>query len=207
MQTESGILLFGGTFDPIHHGHLIIGRSVAEQLGVERIILIPAALPPHKQKKFFSAPGDRLEMARRAVAGEPRFEVSDCELARTGPSYTLDTIRHYRQAYGPALPLYWLIGSDSLRELHTWHEAGQLVEECNIVTAARRGFDTVDLAGLAGKLTPGQVENLKKYLLPTPIIEISATEIRQRVARGLPISYLVPPAVAEYINRQQLYRQ
>ena len=199
------VLLFGGSFDPIHHGHLIVARAVAETLGVQRVILIPAARPPHKSQQALTAPRDRLEMCRLAVEGDPRFEVSDWELNQSGPNYTLHTVQHFRERRGEEISLYWLIGMDGLRELGTWHRVGELAEACTLVTALRPGFELPDLSYLRERLTPPQVETIAKHVLETPLIAIAATDIRARVRAGSGIRYLVPSAVAEYISGRKLY--
>lgn len=201
-----GVLLYGGSFNPIHNGHLIVARAAAEQLGVERTILIPSAAPPHKNGGDLSDPEQRLAMARLAVADEPGFEVADVEIRRPGPSYTLLTVEEYRRRLGPDVPFLWLIGGDTLPELHTWYRVGELVDLCRIVTAARPGFETPDLSPLVGFLTPVQIQRLREGILTTPLIDISATEIRRRVREGRSIRYLVPESVAEYIRRRGLYR-
>ncbi len=204
-MNEKGILLFGGTFDPIHNGHLIISRSAAEQLGVQKIILIPSAVPPHKQDKKCTDAKIRLEMVHRAVDGDELFEVSDCELHRQGPSYTLDTVRYFHKKYGPELPLYWLIGADSIPELPGWYHIQQLVEECTLVTAGRPGSPSCCWDRFQNILNTRQIARLQKYLLATPLLDISATEIRRRIRTGLAIRYLVPEPVQNFILQNQLY--
>jgi len=206
-MNEKGILLFGGTFDPIHHGHLIISRGAAEQLGVKKIILIPSAVPPHKQGKNFTEAEIRLELVRLAVEGDALFEVSDCELHRQGPSYTLETVRYFRAALGPEEPLYWLIGADSVQELPGWYRIRQLVEECTIVTAGRPGCPCCCWDRFQNILEARQIARLQKYLLPTPLVDISATEIRRRVHNGLSIRYLVPKPVCDFIRENNLYQR
>ena len=205
-MARGGLLLFGGSFNPIHVGHLIIARAAAEQLGVERTILIPSAAPPHKTGSDLAAPEDRLEMVRLAVAGEPGFEVSDIELRREGPSYTLLTVQAYRQQVGADVPLYWLIGGDTLPELHSWYHIAELVDLCRIVTAVRPGFETPDFSTLFGCLSLAQIQRLRESILSTPRIDISATQIRARVREGKSIRYLVPESVVEYIAQERLYR-
>ncbi|MBN1491903.1 MAG: nicotinate (nicotinamide) nucleotide adenylyltransferase [Phycisphaerae bacterium] len=199
------VVLFGGSFNPIHNGHLIAVRSVAEQLGAARVVLIPSANPPHKPAGALASAEDRLEMARVAVAGEPGWEVSDCELSRAGPSFTIDTVAHFRQSLGPDVELCWLIGADSLPELASWYQIDALVEMCRIVTAARPGWETPDLTGLRARLTDEQVRRLVADMLETPRIDIAATEIRRRVREGRSIRYLVPDAVHGFIHAASLY--
>ncbi len=202
---SGGIGLYGGSFDPIHHGHLIVARAVAEQLGLERVILIPAPNPPHKSGRRLSDAAHRLAMARLAVEGEPGLEASDVEITRGGPSYTVLTVEGFRREVGPDTPLYWLIGADSLGELHTWYQVERLIQLCRVVTAARPGFEAPDLALLAARIGPARVAALRDGVLTTPMIDISATGIRRRVARGKSIRYLVPQAVEAYIREHGLY--
>jgi nicotinate-nucleotide adenylyltransferase len=202
---KSGILLYGGTFDPIHNGHLIISRSAAEQLCVKKIILIPSAIPPHKQDKSFTDAQIRLHMTRLAVEGDELFDVSDCELHRQGPSYTLETVRYFRETLGPQEPLYWLIGADSINELPGWHKLKQLVSECTIVTAGRPRYDQHIWDHFKNILEEGEIFHLQEYFLQTPLIDISATDIRERVRKGLPIRYLVPEKVDHFIQKHNLY--
>ncbi|MBN2376598.1 MAG: nicotinate-nucleotide adenylyltransferase [Sedimentisphaerales bacterium] len=206
MAVNNAILLFGGTFDPIHNGHLIIARAVAEQLAVEKVILIPSAVPPHKMDQQISPAADRLQMTQLAVSEDYLFEVSDCELHRSGPSYTLETVLHFRQLCGPAVQLFWLIGADTISDLPGWYKISDLLEHCTIVTAARAGCEMNDWHLLSDKLTSPQILRLKKHVLQTPLIEISATEIRRRVKNNQSIHYLVPAAVNDYIVSGGLYQ-
>jgi len=130
------VALFGGTFDPVHIGHLVCARRVAESGGFDRIILIPAAQPPHKGTALASAE-DRLNMLRLAVEGDVSFEICDIELHRTGPSYTFDTLVEMRDKFGPDVSLHWLIGADMLEQLHMWHRAADVVQMAEIVTMIR----------------------------------------------------------------------
>jgi nicotinate-nucleotide adenylyltransferase len=201
------VALLGGSFNPIHHGHLIAARSVAEHLNVDRVVLIPSATPPHKQASpELASAAHRLEMLRLAVQDEPRFEASDIEIRRTGPSYTIDTVEAFRRELGAAATIYWIIGGDTLPELHTWRRARDLVDACTIVTAVRPGYETPDLSMLQPTLTVVQVERLKANVLPTPLIDISATEIRRRIQAGRSVRYLVPEQVRAYIENRGLYR-
>lgn len=200
------LLLFGGSFDPVHNGHLIIARAAAEAVGVGRVVLIPSPHPPHKPDRELAPGPDRLEMCRRAVAGDPQFSVSDWELGQPGPSYTWRTVRHFRQVCPAGTEICWLIGADSLVELGTWYRVGELVELCTIVSAGRPGFETPDLSVLEGPLTRAQIERLRRQIVATPLIEISATDIRARVRAGRSIRYLVPDAVAAHIAERGLYR-
>jgi len=202
--------LFGGSFNPIHVGHLIVARAVAEHLDVSRLIFVPSGNPPHKRSGGLADAAARLTMARIATADEPGFEVSDIEIQRdaqqSGPSYTILTVQHYRQLLGADESLFWIIGGDTLTELHTWYRVDELVDMCRIVTAMRPGFEQPDLSVLHTKLSSAQVSRLREGMLPTPVVDISATDIRHRVRTGRSIRYLVPDAVCDYIEKRGLYK-
>jgi nicotinate-nucleotide adenylyltransferase len=203
---DRNILMFGGTFDPIHNGHRIIARAAAEQLNADQIILIPAAQPPHKKHGALAPYPDRLAMARLAVEHEPAlWRISDCEGGRPGPSYTLDTVRHLKKQYGPADNWYWLIGGDTVRELTSWYKISELADECTLAVALRPGCERLDFDALKSALSPRQIEMIKNHILTTPLIDISATDIRRRAAAGLPLTGLVPPAVENYIAGHGFY--
>ena len=206
-MNKKGILLFGGTFDPIHNGHLVIARSAAEKIGVQRVVLVPSANPPHKNHSSLTPARHRLVMTELAVRGQELFEVSDCELKRPGPSYTIDTVRDFREQNSPTISLYWLIGGDTIKELILWYKVERLVDECTIVTAGRPGCDIeVDFTVFRGKLSDEQIARLKQFVLDTPLVDISATDIRRRIRRGLTINDLAPPAVRDYIIENKLYK-
>lgn len=198
--------LFGGSFDPIHVGHLIVARSVAEAAGLDEVVFLPSAIPPHKDARLLVAAKHRAEMVRRAIAGEPGFTFSDHDLSASGPSYTVDTVAAFAEVHGPGVGLYWIIGQDSLAELPSWRRVADLVDSCFVVTAVRAGWETPDLGFLRPKLSAEQVGKLHRYLLQTPRLDVSATDIRNRVRTGRSIRYLVPEAVESYIHEQGLYR-
>jgi nicotinate-nucleotide adenylyltransferase len=199
------VALYGGSFDPIHFGHLIGARQIAEHFSIERVVLIPSARPPHKLKRPMTEARHRLEMTRLAVAGDSLFEVDDLELHREGPSYSIDTVFEYRRRLGPDAELYWLLGSDSLPELVTWHRAAELVKAVRMVTFTRPGWTAPDERLLAEKLGYEAAAQLLRDCVPTAQIDISATAIRDRVRAGKPIRYLVPESVASYISAHCLY--
>ncbi|QDV92445.1 Nicotinate-nucleotide adenylyltransferase [Phycisphaerae bacterium RAS2] len=203
----AGVGLLGGSFDPIHFGHLISARSCAEQLGLERVVLIPSAVPPHKRGAPMTDGAHRLEMARRAVDGDELFEVCDVEFHRSGPSYTIDTIAEIQRlgTHG-ARELCWLIGADTLPELHTWHRAAELVQQARIVTVVRPGWSPPPKAELAKWAGEESAVKLLRDCVITPAIGISATEIRDRVRTGKSIRNLVPEPVRSYIDATGLYR-
>lgn len=204
MPPSSAVLLFGGSFDPIHNGHLAVATSVANQLSIPRILLIPCASPPHKPAHLLSPATHRLEMCRLAATLDPRVSVSDWEARQPGPNYTLLTIRHFQNEL-PGARLHWLIGMDSLNELHTWYKIGDLADACTLVTAGRPGFHP-DLDRLASVVSERALRDICDHILETPLIDVSSTNIRARVRCGQCIGEFVPPPVAEYIRKHDLYR-
>ena len=183
--------LFGGTFDPVHLGHLILAEAALEELELERIIFIPAGLSPFKTERPPSASNElRLAMLREAVASEPRFSVDDRELHREGPSYTIDTVRELLGDH-PGVRFLYLIGADNLRDLPQWHEIGEL-------------RNLVDFA----VLDRGNAPELESCELPVVRrrIDLSSTEIRDRLAKGLSIRFMVPEGVYDFIMTHHPYR-
>lgn len=195
--------IFGGTFDPVHLGHLIVAQEVCFRARLDRLLFVPAGQPPHKPGRVVAPAVHRLAMLEAALAGNPTFAIARLEVERTGPSYSVDTVRALRAELGAAAELLFVLGSDQLAELPTWHKPGELLALCRVVAVPRPGA-TCDLAALAAAL-PGLRERLT--WVPIPQIGISASEIRRRVAAGEPIRYLVPEAVAGYIAAHGLYRE
>lgn len=209
--------LFGGTFDPFHNGHLRMAIEVKEILLLPRIVLLPAHRPPHKPKQPVSDAAHRLAMTRAAVAGLPGFVVSDVEIRRGGPSYTLHTVREFQSAE-PAVDWLFVMGADSFAEVSTWHRYRELLEACDFVLLPRPGTATAPAPpeGLdiekeephcyswtgESYLLPGG----RKLLCPTlPALDISSSSIRQKVAGGMSIRGLVPPEVERYLAANRLY--
>lgn len=190
---------FGGSFNPIHQAHLICARAAAEAAGFDRVILVPAAQPPHKpQDTALASPLDRLRMCQLAVDGSELFRVDDLELKRTDPSYTIDTAAALKAQGWDRIT--WLIGADMLLYLPKWHEVDRLMREIDFVVMARPGWN------IDWRLLPPEFRKLEKNIVQTPMIGISATDIRARVAAGLSIEYLTPPSVVRYIHDRGLYR-
>jgi nicotinate-nucleotide adenylyltransferase len=185
--TKIGI--YGGTFDPIHHAHLILAREALETLGLAEVIFVPAALSPHKLDCTPTPAAIRMDMLRAALAGEPRFTIDEVELKRPPPSFTIDTIEAFAQSK-PETQMHYLIGSDNLPRLHTWHRIDDLRKLVQFVVLERG-----EKSEAAGIIT------IHRHL------DISATQIRNRVASGQSIRYLVPPPVEEIIRREQLYKE
>lgn len=194
--------IFGGTFDPPHVGHQILAAEAAAQLALQRVLWVLTPNPPHKQGQPISDDQIRLKLVRAAVAGNPRFTVSTIEFNRPGPHYAADTLSALARRY-PGAELVYLMGGDSLRDLPTWHEPHLFLQRCAGVGVMRRPGDAIDLASLESRL-PGITA--KTAFVDAPLIEISASDIRARVAAGRPYRYLVPPAVYRWMERMQLYQ-
>lgn len=208
-RNDTKVALHGGSFDPIHNGHLIVARAVAETLGLNRVVFLPSARPPHKTAEDLAPPLHRSAMVKLAIENEPLFEFSGFEMetdaSRTGPTYTIDTVAHFRSLYGPKAHLYWIIGADSLSELITWRRIAELVDACAIITAHREGCGDVDWDRLRERLNEEQMASLRTGITATPNIQVSSTDIRQRLRLGRSIRYLVPDAVRVYIEQHRLY--
>ncbi len=204
-RMPQSIALFGGSFDPVHCGHLIVARCLAETLGLHRVILLPCARPPHKSAGTLADGDHRAAMVRAAIADEELFAFSDFDLRREGLAYTIDTVEHFRGEFGPGAKPAWIIGADSLSELTTWHRAGALVDACRIVTALRPGSEAINWAHLRATFSAEQITSLQNGVVSTPLIDISSTEVRRRVREGRSIRYLVPDTVREYIAAHRLY--
>ena len=200
------ILLLGGTFDPVHCGHMVISLAAAEQLDIERIWLLPAAQPPHKTTAIASTE-DRVAMLQLAIDAAEGFEICDVELRREGPSYTVDTLTEIH-ARLPDAELHWLIGADMLAYLPKWYRVDEVVELVQFAVADRRGDGSLEeiFAGLTEHFPSAVIDRLRAGVIRSPLIDISSSDIRRRVAAGEPVEYLVGQAVADYIAAHGLYR-
>ena len=192
--------ILGGTFDPIHHGHLAIAEEARESLGLERVLFMPAASPPHKPGLPVTDPEHRLAMVRLAVAGNPAFEASDLEVRRGGASYTVDTLEGLG---GGGLEHPWLIlSSEALALLPTWREPRRILELARLAVVPRGGFDPLGPAWVDA-VFPGAGDRVT--FLPGPLLPISGSVVRRRARAGRSVRYLVPDAVAAYIAQHHLY--
>jgi len=194
--------VFGGTFDPIHIGHLVSAEEAWVELKLERVVFIPAGLPPHKLDHVVSPVEHRLAMLELAIASNPHFAVSRVDMDRFGPSYTADTIELLRDEWGPGVEIYFIMGSDSLLDILTWHDPRRLIRLCRFVVLSRPGYQ-VDLDELDA-LLPGVASRVQ--MLNAPELAISSTDIQRRVREGLSIKYQVPEAVEDYIYQHKLYQ-
>lgn len=189
--------VMGGTFDPIHCGHLLLARYVCEHVGLDRVLFVPAADPPHKDHRSDMVSGaHRFAMVERALADLDDFETSRLELERPGKSYTVDTLRILRER-GPTSELYLIIGADNVADMSTWHDPEGILELCTVVAGSRSSATATADPELVSKMV----------LVDTPLIDISSTHIRERLQHGLSIRWLVPSAVEEYICSEQLYKR
>ncbi|MCR5437916.1 MAG: nicotinate-nucleotide adenylyltransferase [Selenomonas sp.] len=203
LQPIRRIGIMGGTFDPIHMAHLAIAEQVREAFALDLVLFIPAANPPHKQGRKVAPAYHRLMMTQLATYSNSCFHVSKQELERTGPSYSLLTVREVQEKYGADAELYFITGSDTINELHTWYHIEELLDSCHFVGTTRPGapVDKEDLVKRFGRLAEEKI-----HFLAVPELEISSTDIRQRVRCGKSIKYLVPAAVEAYIRKEGLYQ-
>lgn len=196
--------LFGGTFDPIHYGHLHIAHAFLAQLQLDSVIFLPAGDPYHKVQSYTPAE-QRLEMVEWAIADEPHFAVSDVDMVREGATYTVDTVQIFRQHF-PNTELWWLMGMDSLLRLHTWKNWQTLVHLTHIAVVARQGAAVQNVPVSLHQWLGESLNNGSLKLLNAPEYAVSSTQIRQAVQRGGDVSEWLPEKVVAYIREKQLYR-
>jgi nicotinate-nucleotide adenylyltransferase len=205
-MVKKKIALFGGTFDPIHLGHTAVAAVAAKHIGAERVIFIPAKRSPLKDSFPEAGDDDRLAMIALAIAGNEKFQLNDYELRKSKPSYTLETVRHFQADYGGKSLIYWLIGADSIYELSRWYGIVELIDECNLCVMFRAGCEPPDFAKFKDIWGVARVEKLQRNVIRTPLIDISSTEIRNRLAAGRDVTNMLAPQVADYIRKHGLYR-
>lgn len=210
--------IFGGTFNPIHVGHLRAAEEIWERFHLQEVIFIASAVPPHKAVEGGIAGEHRMEMVRLAIAGNPHFSLSDIELKRPGKSYSIGTIQFFRQRYGSDLDLFFILGMDAFLEIGTWKSFQELFSLCHFIVMTRPGFDkdfSVDIipGAIADAFTYQEGENrfihrdgYSVYVQGITFLDISSTKIRQEIHEGRSIRYLVPREVERYIERHRFYR-
>jgi nicotinate-nucleotide adenylyltransferase len=221
--------VFGGTFDPIHSGHLRSAEEVRERFDLTEVLFVPSARPPHKEASFVIDPIHRLQMSELATADNDAFSVCHLELQRPGPSYSIDTINKLQQEKGTNAVLYFIMGADAFMEIHTWKDVERLFKSAHFLVTSRPGYPVHELLHTLEKTVTSRwsalkfqlsfdsdfgVETLQAapsdrsiFIVPITHLDISATDIRQRVAKGRSIRYLVPEPVERYINQHALYRE
>lgn len=193
--------IIGGTFDPIHYGHLLMAEEARQAFALDQIVFIPNGRPAHKKAYLVSSPEDRYAMTLLATDSNPFFCCSRLELDRPGPSYTIDTLRAYRTLHPDLDALYFITGADTVLDILTWHEYDKLATECRFIAVTRPGFE---LGRLEKMLTGGFLDQIS--FLPIPGLEISSTDLRRRVREGRSLKYLTPDTVEDYIRQNGLYR-
>jgi nicotinate-nucleotide adenylyltransferase len=214
--------LFGGSFNPIHAGHLAIARQTRESLRLDQILFIPTGNPPHKPDGSLAPAPHRLEMVRLAIGSDPTFAVSDVEIRRPGKSYTIETIRLLQQEHGPKTQLFFLIGLDAFLDLQSWRESAAVLNSCSFVVISRPGtsFRSLSSLTLLPNLSHASLEDMDQGRIPQldvpigtqhliclklPPCDISASDIRTKIKNGLSVANLLPPLVESYIIHHHLY--
>jgi nicotinate-nucleotide adenylyltransferase len=205
-MVKKKIALFGGTFDPIHLGHTTVAAAAAEYIGAEKILFIPAKRSPLKDFSPEAGDDDRLAMIALAIADNEMFQLNDYELRKPQPSYTLETVRHFQADYGDNASLYWLVGADSVDELSHWFGIIELIDGCNLCVMFRAGCKSPDFAKFKNVWGTARVEKLQRNVIRTPLIDISSTEIRNRLVSGRDVTGMLAPQVADYIRKHGLYQ-
>ena len=204
-MSKKRIVLFGGTFDPVHLGHVATVSEAADHIGADEILFVPARCSPLKMFMPTADDADRLAMISLAIAVREKFCVSDYELKKSSTCYTLETVRHFRELYGVEAAIYWLAGADIIDELSHWYEAGQLIDECNLSVMFRGGCERPDFSRFEGLWGRERVEKLGRNVIETSLINISSTRIRKKLAAGEDVSGMLAPEVRRYIYEHGLY--
>lgn len=201
---KSRIAVMGGTFDPIHYGHLVAAEAACFEFNLDKVIFMPAGKPAHKQKKQVTDGEHRYHMAVLATATNPYFEVSRIELDRVGITYTVDTIKALKKMLGAETEVYFITGADAILDILTWHNVEELLTLCDFIAATRPGFNKKDMEQKLIELKSKYDKDI--FMIEIPSIAISSTDIRDKVANGKPIKYLIPETVEKYIYENGLYR-
>lgn len=200
--------LMGGTFDPIHNAHLFAAQAAKSEFGLDRVLFVPSGTPPHKGGHVITPAEDRYAMALLATSSNPGFAVSRMEIERTGPSFTIDTLKSLNSSLSEGSEIFFITGTDAIIDIFTWKDWQSLFKLCHFVVVARPGYDFnefIELISRYGEKVSGSIL-AKIHLLEIPLLEISSTDIRRRVLEGKPITYLVPVSVEEYIVKANLYK-
>lgn len=202
---EAGkIGIMGGTFDPIHYGHLVTAEAARDKFNLDKVIFVPSGNPPHKKHRPISPGADRINMTVLATGNNPYFKVSDLELKREGYTYTIDTLKGFISMYGEGTVFYFITGADAVMEILTWKDVSSILKLCRIVSAYRPGSDINKFKNMVDELE--RVYRSNVYTIEVPALAISSTEIRRRVKSGITIKYLLPEVVEDYILKKELYR-
>ena len=202
---QSRIGIMGGTFDPIHYGHLAAAEAARVEFGLCKVIFMPAGNPPHKQSQKISDAEHRYRMTALATSSNSGFEVSRLEVDKAGITYTFDTMEELRSIYGEAPEIYFITGADAVLELLTWYKLGELLTLCKFIAVTRPGFDICKLEQKIAEITSKYDGEI--ICLEVPLLEISSTDIRERIKNGKPVKYLLPEEVEAYIHKNGLYKE
>ena len=202
MQLRLGIM--GGTFDPIHIGHLVTAEEACQQFNLDNVIFMPSGEPPHKDKRNVTAPDHRYLMTMLAVVANPCFTISRMEIDSEKTSYTVDTVRRFGDLYGSNLELFFITGADAILDITTWKDYKEILNSCSFIATSRPGYSLQKLREVLGSAFEVVMQHI--HLLEVPAMAISSTEIRRRVAAGKTIRYLTPRPVEQYIYKNQLYK-
>lgn len=200
----SRIAVMGGTFDPIHYGHLVAAEAARFEFNLDKVIFMPAGKPAHKQEKQVTDAEHRYDMTVLATATNPYFEVSRIELDRVGITYTVDTIKALKKMLGVETEIYFITGADAILEILTWYNVEELLGLCDFIAATRPGFNKKDLEQKLVELKSKYHKDI--FMIEIPSLAISSTDIRDRIANGKSIKYLLPETVEKYIYQSGLYR-
>jgi nicotinate-nucleotide adenylyltransferase len=197
-------VLFGGTFDPVHLAHTAVAAAAGDALGADSVIFVPARRSPLKSLGPEASDEDRISMLQLALSGNSRFKITDYELKKPGPNYTIETVRHFKKEFEDA-EIYWLLGADTVDDLRHWHCITELLDECNLSVMFRGGFPPPDFTKYEAFWGSERIKKLQRNVIETPLIDISSTEIRKRLSTGRDVSGMVNPKVLQYIREQGLY--
>ena len=197
--------IMGGTFDPIHYGHLVAAETVTSELGLSKVIFVPAGNPPHKQSQVITGSEHRYLMTVLATSSNPNFEVSRIEVDKEELTYSIDTVKELRRIYGENSRIYFITGADAVLELLTWYKIQELLGLCTFIAVTRPGFDKRELEQKIEEISSEY--NGEILCIEVPLLEISSTDIRERCRCGKSVKYLLPEAVEEYMDKNKLYRE
>ncbi len=193
--------IFGGTFDPIHIGHLVVAEEARYKLGLDKVVFLPAGRPWFKNDRLITGGEKRLEMIKLGIKDNPSFDVSDIELNRDGPTYSVESIPALKEQYGGA-ELYFLLGMDALKDIHKWEQPDKIIEMCRVVGLTRPGYMAIDWTEIDSRI-PGASQRIQT--IEVSQVEVSSSDIRMMVANDMSIRFLVPDAVIKYIAKHGLY--
>jgi len=197
--------IFGGSFNPIHLGHLIVAEEVFQQRNLSMIVFIPTGISPHKESSELADASHRYQMVGDAISDNEHFEISDIEIKRTGKSYTIDTIKMLNEIYGEGHKFYMIVGTDMINEINTWKDVDTLSKMCHFIVVNRFPVEMDEELLSESALCAGRKEEIVQYMVQIPSIGISSTAIRGKLYSGRSIKYLVPKCVEEYIKKNKLY--